>query len=364
MPQGKSRQRKNKRQSRRRPRVLVLEALRGSSRCVAKAGGVAIKGDPRQGHAMTLDTILNGEYEGLLLTGGPDIDPRLYGEKKQNKKVYGVNQVRDRTEKLALEEAERRGVPVLGICRGAQIINAVAGGTLKQHIGDKHRNSSHIVNVDPRTALGKAAGDRLWVVSLHHQMVERLAPGYVVSSRAPDGTNESIESADGRVMGVQFHPEEDPNADYSRAIFRWIVVESARRAHLQTPAWPKKEAPGPSRFRGIGSSWQNASLAWADYDDYDMIGPPDELDEDNWLVEWFSTGRNKTLPAVSSTRGQENRSAGTQRYGRHVATAPVTYRWFCNCHGMEFDKKQDRDDHVAFYETGLITGLAKQEADG
>lgn len=229
--------------SRRRPRVLVLEALSGSSRAVTRAGGIAIGADPRNASKRTLDLIESGQWDALLLTGGSDIDPRRYGAKKPHRAVYGVNEVRDEVEVYALEFARERNVPVLGICRGCQIINVEAGGTLVQHIGEKHRSCWHPVDTKSGSTLRAAAGDRFRVRSLHHQKVRKPAPGFAIVGRAHDGTAEAIESADGRCIGVQFHPEMDTGARYSQGIFRWLVIEAAKRAGLVAPSKPKPPKP-------------------------------------------------------------------------------------------------------------------------
>lgn len=158
---------------------------------------------------------------GLLLTGGGDLDPALYGE-PMHAKARQPQADRDTTE-LALIAAARAGKkPVLGICRGIQAVNVALGGTLVQDIasevstGIKHdahdlRDSrTHPVSITPGSRLAKAIGaTEIAVNSLHHQSVARVAPGLHVSARSPDGVIEGLETGDDWwVLCVQWHPEE------------------------------------------------------------------------------------------------------------------------------------------------------------
>ncbi len=222
-----------KRKKARRPRVLVLEGLSGTGDSVRWEGGDVIDRWPSSVDRAA-EAIDENNWDALVLTGGGDVDPRLYG-RKPHKEVYGVSETRDLVELYALEVARQRGVPVLGICRGAQIINVAAGGTLRQHI-EGHRGTSHAVETRGQTVAARAMGGAARVVSLHHQKIDRLARNYVISGRAKDGTPETIESRDGRVLGVQFHPEMDPGENYACGIFRWLVVEAARMWATHGPA--------------------------------------------------------------------------------------------------------------------------------
>ncbi|PYO50283.1 MAG: hypothetical protein DMD72_02800 [Gemmatimonadetes bacterium] len=173
---------------------------------------------------------------GLVLTGGEDVDPARYGEKR-HEKVRSVNPARDATEAALIEEARARGTPVLAICRGIQILNVALGGTLVQdipsqcettidHDDEGARNSrTHEVEIEPDSLIAKAVGaEHVTVNSFHHQSVKRVADGMRVTARSPDGVIEGIESTDEDwwVMGVQWHPEEmtESAEPWDRGLFK------------------------------------------------------------------------------------------------------------------------------------------------
>lgn len=173
---------------------------------------------------------------GLVLTGGGDIDPALYGEKR-HEKVHSVNAVRDATEAALIQEARSRGMPVLAICRGIQMLNVALGGTLVQDIAsqcttdiahdeDGPRDSrTHEIAIEPGSLIASAVGaEHVTVNSFHHQSVKKLADGMRVTARSPDGVIEGIESTDEKwwVMAVQWHPEEmtDSPEPWDRGLFK------------------------------------------------------------------------------------------------------------------------------------------------
>ena len=155
----------------------------------------------------------------LLLPGGVDIEPRRYGEVPSpalGKTIPG----RDEFDFAVLEAALARKIPVMGICRGMQLINVRFGGSLWQdlpsefpvkgirHRGDHVGTRCHSVAIEPDSRLAAAIGATNAVVnSMHHQAVKRLAPGFRITARAPDGVVEAIEHESLPVAGVQFHPE-------------------------------------------------------------------------------------------------------------------------------------------------------------
>jgi putative glutamine amidotransferase len=173
--------------------------------------------------------------DGLVLTGGEDVDPARYGEKRHDK-VRSVNPERDATEASLIGEAKARGKPVLAICRGIQMLNVALGGTLVQdiptqcdttiaHDEDTPRDRrSHEVSIEPGSLIARAVGaEHLSVNSFHHQSVKRVAPGMRVTAKSPDGIIEGIESTGNWwAMGVQWHPEEmnDSPEPWDRGLFR------------------------------------------------------------------------------------------------------------------------------------------------
>ena len=180
--------------------------------------------------AVILDSV-----SGLVLTGGEDIDPARYGEKR-HEKIRSINAARDATEIALIEEAKARGKPILAICRGIQILNVALGGTLVQdipsqldtkiaHDEDSPRNSrSHDISIEPGSLIAKAVGtEHCTVNSFHHQSVKRVADGMRVTARSPDGVIEGLESTDDWwVMAVQWHPEEmtDSPEPWDRGLFK------------------------------------------------------------------------------------------------------------------------------------------------
>jgi putative glutamine amidotransferase len=157
---------------------------------------------------------------GLLLSGGPDVNPLLYGEEPLQA-LGQIDEELDRMEIRAIREAMDMDLPILGICRGIQVLNVALGGRLYQDIASqvrgaiKHRQEAakrvktHSVDIEPGTLLHKITGqEKLQVNSRHHQGVREPAPSLRACARASDGVVEGIEAADRRfVMGIQWHPD-------------------------------------------------------------------------------------------------------------------------------------------------------------
>jgi putative glutamine amidotransferase len=169
--------------------------------------------------------------DGLILAGGSDIDPASYGQ-EPHPETGGTNADRDRFEAALARAALERDMPVLGICRGMQMLNVACGGTLVQHIDDvvTHRHTpgefaDHEVELDSGSLAARAAGgERLAVKSHHHQGVDRLGSALVATGRDADGLVEAIEMPERQfALGVLWHPEQD---DESRVIA--ALVEQAR----------------------------------------------------------------------------------------------------------------------------------------
>jgi putative glutamine amidotransferase len=188
------------------------------------------------------------ECDGVLLTGGVDVDPVEYGDDTRHATLE-LDQVRDRFELAIARTALDRDLPLFAICRGAQVLNVAAGGTLIQDIPSEQPtdvNHSltqpkdavvHDVAIAPASCLAVllaprlTAGGRVSVNSRHHQSVRAVAPGFVVSATAPDGVIEAIEKPDARFcLGVQWHPENFWRTGEFASLFDGLVAE-ARKYH-------------------------------------------------------------------------------------------------------------------------------------
>ncbi len=186
-----------------------------------------------------------GPFDALLLGGGVDVDPARYGQALLENGTVEVDAERDRIDFALFEEARRAGAPVLGICRGLQVVNVALGGTLVQDIPagrpsevvhartkEEKTRLDHTVAVAPGTRLAALAGSAsVRVNSRHHQAIETVAPGLAVSGTAPDGLPEAVESADGAwVLAVQWHPENLAGDPVSRSLFFDFVRAARERA--------------------------------------------------------------------------------------------------------------------------------------
>jgi putative glutamine amidotransferase len=212
----------------------VEEVTRAYVSSVLRAGGLpVIVPILEPGHA---DAMLDG-LDGLLLSGGGDIDPARYGGVAVPE-VDGVDPARDAWELALVERALERGMPVLGVCRGAQVINVATGGTLivdllaVTELGHRQRalfdQDVHPVDILTGSRLAWAMGrERAGVNTLHHQAVERVGRGLRAVAWGPDGVVEAIESTtDVPVLGVQWHPELLPELAGNPELFAWLVNEA------------------------------------------------------------------------------------------------------------------------------------------
>ncbi|MCI0340522.1 MAG: gamma-glutamyl-gamma-aminobutyrate hydrolase family protein [Planctomycetales bacterium] len=185
---------------------------------------------------------LLGRVDGLVLIGGPDYDPGLYGQ-RQRPETELVHPRRGAFDLALARAALRRGVPVLGICGGCQLLNVALGGSLLQHVPAEWPgavahgpapgaagDARHEVAILPGTRLaGVLRRRRATVVSHHHQAVGRIGRGLRVSALAPDGLTEAIEERDGRfVIGVQWHPERGGSRDSTRGALFSALAKAAR----------------------------------------------------------------------------------------------------------------------------------------
>jgi putative glutamine amidotransferase len=207
---------------------------------VQQAGGVPVVLPP-QLSAASLERLARG-LDGLLLTGGGDIDPTVFGE-APHPTVYEVAPARDTLELSAVRFALERRLPILAICRGAQLLNVALGGTLFQDVAsdpgtqiqhgqlEPRDQPTHKVQVKAGSRLAETLGtDELEVNSMHHQAVKALGRGLAAVAWAPDQIIEGLELTDASrfVLGVQWHPEElVSHSEPARRLFA-ALVRSAR----------------------------------------------------------------------------------------------------------------------------------------
>jgi len=209
---------------------------------VTRAGGIAVLLPPQPVDRAIADRVID-VLDGLIITGGKDIDPARYGQER-HPATDEPRLDRDAWEDTLLSAAIDRGLPFLGICRGAQVLNVALGGTLVQHLPDVVGSTRYNIGggnfaenqvaVEPSTALSQLVGDTLEVKSYHHQAIGELAEGLVVSARSDDGTIQAVElSSVPFGIGVQWHPEEDAAGD--ARLFEGLVgasrAYSAARRH-------------------------------------------------------------------------------------------------------------------------------------
>ncbi|WP_077801890.1 gamma-glutamyl-gamma-aminobutyrate hydrolase family protein [Streptomyces sp. JHA26] len=204
-------------ESRARWGVWELEAAllpAGYPRLVQRAGGLAamLPPDAPEHAAATV-----ARLDGLVVAGGPDVEPARYGA-EPDPRTGPPARARDAWELALIGAALAARVPLLGICRGMQLLNVALGGTLVQHV-EGHAEAvgvfgGHPVTPVPGTRYAGVVPEETCVPTYHHQAVDRLGTGLIASAHAADGTVEAVElpSADGWVLGVQWHPEmgEDP----------------------------------------------------------------------------------------------------------------------------------------------------------
>jgi putative glutamine amidotransferase len=199
-------------------------------RCVTMAGGLPVQlASDADAHA------LMERLDGLVLTGGADVDPSWY-DAEPHPELGETELHRDEWEMSLLRAAMAQDKPVLAICRGCQLVNVALGGTLIQHLDESELHAEwvrprhelrHPVSLDAGSLPASVYGTAAWPVNtLHHQAIDQPGRGVRIVGRAPDGVVEAIEVDGTRVLAVQWHPEfvaaqPDPG-------FTWLVTESRR----------------------------------------------------------------------------------------------------------------------------------------
>jgi putative glutamine amidotransferase len=207
-------------------------------RAVTAAGGLAVLFTPS---GVLLDSVSRviEMVDGVVLVGGGDLDPACYVG-AEDSRTGPTDPLRDEVEIAVARACLEAGVPLLGICRGMEVLNVACGGDLIQHVPDVTGTSTHLATagvferhpvqlVEGSRAAALAGAEDVVVHSHHHQAVGRLGAGLRVTGRAPDGVVEAVEaeSANGAyAVGVQWHPEEDPQ---STVVSRFVEVVASRR---------------------------------------------------------------------------------------------------------------------------------------
>ena len=209
-----------------------------------RAGGEPVVIAPQQLHDDAACELLQ-RFDALVLMGGPDVDPSLYGQ-PASPRVYGVSPHQDAFESALLRAAIANQRPVLAVCRGMQLANVVLGGSLVQHLGDAPNAASLVDHAPGEFPVGAEfvlhditlAAD-CWLAhavqsttvrgaSFHHQGIDRLADGFRGVGYAPDGLLEAIEHDNHRIIGVQWHPEDTSASDAAQQAIYEAFVRLAR----------------------------------------------------------------------------------------------------------------------------------------
>ncbi len=202
------------------------------------------------------------ECAGLLVTGGVDVNPGLYGKPAEAERCLDIDNHRDSLEQLLIRKALVKKMPVVGICRGEQMINITLGGTLWIDLPTDYRNTAgeqdtsirhqcadylncfHAIRMDTSSILGRIIGNEIGVVTTnHHQAVQKLAPGLRCNATSPDGLTEGIEwekpAGKSFLAGVQWHPERmDTSNVFSGKLLKEFLLQSEK--YLQNQQKAKK----------------------------------------------------------------------------------------------------------------------------
>jgi putative glutamine amidotransferase len=197
---------------------------------VSAAGGVPVE----LTRDADVDEIMS-HLDGLVISGGADVDPAQYGA-EPDENLGTLEPDRDEWELALLRAARSRQLPILAICRGFQLVNVLFGGTLVQHVdfeeGVGHpawdspgEAAAHSVEVVPGTLAGSLYATGVGVNSLHHQIADQIGDGLIVSAIAPDGVVEGLETPEGDLLALQWHPELMAKPDAS---FTWLVESAAK----------------------------------------------------------------------------------------------------------------------------------------
>jgi len=218
------------------PNIPLAAAAVEYVRAVERCGGAPVVIPPHLAQP-AVEPLLR-RLDGLILSGGGDLSPDLFGEEDSGL-LWQVDEARDQTEIELARLALASGTPTLAICRGIQVVNVAAGGSLIQDISTEVPDAlphttlagrpvpviAHAVQVEPDTRLADIVGaGELPVNSAHHQAVKDVGRGLTITARAPDGVIEGIEAAEHPFyVGVQWHPEVMTDTPHMRRLFERLI---------------------------------------------------------------------------------------------------------------------------------------------
>lgn len=225
-------------------RLEVSFAGRRYLDAVIRAGGEPVTLAPREISAADAHSLL-ARFDGLLLMGGADVDPSLYGQ-DPHPRTYGVDRRNDEFEVALCRAADELALPTLAVCRGMQVANVAFGGTLHQHLADLDlsveiahgpqgfpsppEGVEHPIDIAPGSLLAKVLDGHGVppAISYHHQAVDRVGDGFTASAWAEDGHVEAMERERGWFLCLQWHPEDTAHIDPAQQRIYDAFVEQAR----------------------------------------------------------------------------------------------------------------------------------------
>lgn len=239
--------------SRRRPLIALPARFAASTSALRYAAEVSARelvaavhaagGEPLQMHPHAPDATVSDDEvaeriawaDGILLPGGGDLSGRWSGQ-GHHPSLYDVDEEQDAFDLAVARVALAQGIPLLSVCRGTQVVNVSRGGTLIQDMDEHegplghHRHKVHSITVDHDTRLHGVVGAKVEVSCYHHQALDRLGEGLVVTARSEEGVIECVElpEATGWYLGVQWHPEDTWRTEPAQAAVFGALVEAAR----------------------------------------------------------------------------------------------------------------------------------------
>lgn len=318
-----------------RPNIVVMGG--GLRDQLARAGAESVyvmNTDPKAAEEVSRENV-----HALVLTGGSDVAPELYGATRHSQ-TQSSHHARDEAEIRAVHAAFKRGIPIFGICRGSQLINVAFGGTLHQHITDKsvgahkwHLGHDHRVKLKQRSRIRQAMGVKEpWVVSIHHQAVDKIADGFIAGAHAHDGIIESIESKRNAglpwIVATQFHPEIQTRRAEQK-LFDEFVREAAKFSGLPTPVPFEPPAPAPIKYSTPTYS------------------------QGGWTTPTWTKPETPSMSPKSAKKAAEIIVAGGK-----------VMDWTCFRCAMKFDLRSDHIDHMyTLHDIDLIPLLTELALD-